>query len=148
MRAWVLGNRWWSSTRSPPPVLALSLVAWVKVHALVGASRGRVPGFHKLAFIFRRSVSHDVSSVPVEGVAVCETVQGEERILILSSDGAFVFLHMCTELPNGLAHEELGHSEHGILYTTFRCFCAGRLSFTRTNVLRSDCVGLCAKLKL
>ncbi len=59
---WVLGKRWWSSTRSPPPVLAQSLVAWVKILALVGACGGRVPGFHKLAFIFRRSVSHDGSS--------------------------------------------------------------------------------------
>ncbi len=98
MRAWVLGNRWWSSTRSPPPVLAQSLVAWVKVHALVDACGGRVPGFHKLVFIFRRSVSHDGRSVPVEGVAGCEAVQGEKRIFILSSDGAFVFLHTCAEL--------------------------------------------------
>ncbi len=43
-------------------------------------SLGRVPGFHKLAFIFRRSLSHDGSPVPVEGVAGCETVQGEKRI--------------------------------------------------------------------
>ncbi len=35
-------------------------------HALVDAYGGRVPGFHKLAFIFRRSHSHDGSSVPVE----------------------------------------------------------------------------------
>ncbi len=97
MRAWVLGNRWWSSTRSPHPVVAQSLVAWVKVHSLVDACGCRVPVFHKLAFIFRRSVSHDGSSVLVEGVAGCETVQGEKRILILSSDGAFVFLHTCAE---------------------------------------------------
>ncbi len=68
----------------------------------------RVPGFHKLAFIFRRSLSHDGCSVPVEGVAGCETVQGEKRILILSSDGAFVFLHTCAELPTGLAHVGAG----------------------------------------
>ncbi len=105
MRAWVLGNRWWSSTRSPPPVLAQSLVAWVKVHALVDACRGRVPGFHKHAFVFRRSLYHDCSSVTVEGVAGCETVQGEKRIHILSSDGACVFLYTCAELPTGLAHD-------------------------------------------
>ncbi len=72
MSSWVLGNRWWSSTRSPPPVLAQGLETWVKVHALVDACGSRVPGFHKLAFIFRLSVSHDGRSVPVEGVAGCE----------------------------------------------------------------------------
>ncbi len=108
MRALALGNRWWSSTRSSSPVLAQSLVSWVKVHALVDACGGRVPGFHKLVFMFRRSLSHDSSSVPVEGVDGCETVQGEKRILILSSDGAFVFLHTCAELPTGLAHVGAG----------------------------------------
>ncbi len=108
MRAWVLGNRWWSSTRSSPPVLAQSLVAWVNVHALVDACGGRVPGFHKLAFIFRRPVSHGGSSVPVEGVAGCETMQCEKRIFILSSDGAFEFPHTCAELPTGLAHVGAG----------------------------------------
>ncbi len=44
----------------------------------------------------------------IEGVAFCETVQGEKRILILSSDGAFVFLHTSAELPNGLAHVRAG----------------------------------------
>ncbi len=76
-----------------------SLVAWVKVHALVDASGDRVPGFDKLAFVFRRSLFDDSSSVPVENVAGCEKVQGEKRNLILSSDGAFVFLHTCAELP-------------------------------------------------
>ncbi len=71
--------------RSSPPVLAL-----VKVHALVDASVGRVPGFDKLAFVFKRSLS---------GVAGCETVQGKKRIPILLSDGAFVFLHTGAELP-------------------------------------------------
>ncbi len=76
-------------------------MAWVKVYALVDACGGRVSGFHKLAFIFGRSVSHDGNSVPVKGVAGREMVQGEKRILILSVDGAFVFLHTCAELPTG-----------------------------------------------
>ncbi len=41
----------------------------VKVHALVDACRGRVQGLDKLAFAVRRSLSHDGSSVPLEGVA-------------------------------------------------------------------------------
>ncbi len=83
-------------------------MAWVKVYALVDACGGRVSGFHKLAFIFRRFVSHDGNSVPVKGVAGREIVQGEKRILILSVDGAFVFLHTCAELPTGLAHVGAG----------------------------------------
>ncbi len=83
---------------------AQSLVAWVKVHALVDACGSRVSGFAKLTFVFGRSLSNDGSSVPVEGVDSYETVQGEKGILILSSDGAFVFLHTCAELPTGLAH--------------------------------------------
>ncbi len=63
----------------------------VLVHALVDACGGLVPNFHKLAFIFRRSFSHDGSPVPVEGVAGCEIAHGGKRILILSSDGV-VFL--------------------------------------------------------
>ncbi len=85
-----------------------SLVAWVKVHALVDACEGRVQGFGKLAFVFAHPLSSDGSSVPVECVAGCETVQGEKGILILSLDGAFVFLHMCAELPTGLAHVRAG----------------------------------------
>ncbi len=32
----------------------------------------------------------------------------QKRIFILSSDGAFVFLHTCAELPAGLAHVGAG----------------------------------------
>ncbi len=80
-----------SSIRSEPYILG-------KVYALVDACGGRVPGFYKLAFVFGRSLFNDDNSAPVEGVAGCETLQAEKGILILSSDGAFVFLHTCGEL--------------------------------------------------
>ncbi len=86
-----------SSTRAEPCSLGQGSCSGCRMWR----SCSRLP---QLAFIFRRSVSHDGSSVPVEGVAGCETVQGEKRILILSSDGAFVFLHTCVKLPTGLAH--------------------------------------------
>ncbi len=85
--------------RSSPPVFALSLEAWVKVHVLVEACGGRVAGFDKLAFVFGGSLSNDGSPVPVECVAGCKTVQSEKVLLILTFDSAFMFLHACADLP-------------------------------------------------
>ncbi len=107
MRAWALGQVVRSCTRSSPPVFAQSLVPWIKVHALVDACGGRVPDFEKLAFVFGVLFPTTVALSQSNAWPV-ETVQGEKRILILFSDGAFVFLHTRAELPTGLAHVGAG----------------------------------------
>ncbi len=83
-------------------VFAQSLVALIKVNALVGACGGRVPGFDEYAFVLKRFFSNDSSPAPVECVTGCETVKKEQGFLILPSFGAFVFLHTRVEWPTSL----------------------------------------------
>ncbi len=75
-------------------VFAQSLVALIKVNALVGACGSRVPDFNEYAFVFKRFFSNDGSPNPVG----CDTVESEKGFLILPS----IFLHMCVEWPTGL----------------------------------------------
>ncbi len=62
-------------------------LACVNVHVVVS-------GIDKLAFVSAHSLSSNGSSVLVH--------------CVLSSDGAFMFLHTCTELATGLAHVRAG----------------------------------------
>ncbi len=72
MGNWILGKWLWLCARSSSPVFAQSLVVRSKVYDLIDTCKGRGPKFNKLAFVFERPFSNNVSPVPVEWGASCE----------------------------------------------------------------------------
>ncbi len=100
-------------------ILSQGFAARVYCRALVNIRRCCFPGLNKLPSSLRWAISNYCGPGPIKRVAGCEAMQGQKGNLILSPDSAFMFLHTRPTYA-------LGHSEQGILHTTFHRLCMGK----------------------